>query len=236
MSFLFPKPSMPRSDQVLPGRAEAIVQPGAQRRERPRAHAALSGRIRGGRLRDGLLLGRREGVLDDSGRVGHRRRLPGRFDAQPDLQRGLHRPHRPCRGRARGLRPVGRVLRAPAEAFWEHHDPTQGIRQGNDVGTQYRSAIYTHGPAQLAAAEASRDMYAAELAKDGYHAITTEIREAPTFYFAEDYHQQYLVEESRTATARPLDRRQAAGRFPRHSAAVRGLTARGASGPAAGRG
>jgi peptide-methionine (S)-S-oxide reductase len=76
--------------------------------------------------------------------------------------------------------------------FWESHDPTQGFRQGNDVGTQYRSAIYAHGEAQLQAALASRDMYAKELAKAGFGEITTEIREAPAFYFAEDYHQQYL--------------------------------------------
>ena len=78
------------------------------------------------------------------------------------------------------------------KAFWENHDPTQGFRQGNDVGTQYRSAIYTHGPAQLAAATASRDMYAAELARTAITRSRPRSREAPTFYFAEDYHQQYL--------------------------------------------
>ena len=77
--------------------------------------------------------------------------------------------------------------------FWEAHDPTQGYRQGNDVGTQYRSAIYTHSDAQAAAATASCDMYQAELTKAGYGQITTEIRPAPEFYFAEDYHQQYLA-------------------------------------------
>ena len=79
------------------------------------------------------------------------------------------------------------------QLFWEDHDPTQGFRQGNDVGTQYRSAIYTHTDAQRAAAEASRDMYAAELARAGYGPITTEIAAAPEFFFAEDYHQQYLA-------------------------------------------
>jgi peptide-methionine (S)-S-oxide reductase len=78
------------------------------------------------------------------------------------------------------------------QLFWEDHDPTQGYRQGNDVGTQYRSAVFTHGPAQLALAEASRDHYQASLTKAGYGPITTEIREAPAFYFAEEYHQQYL--------------------------------------------
>jgi peptide-methionine (S)-S-oxide reductase len=76
--------------------------------------------------------------------------------------------------------------------FWESHDPTQGMRQGNDVGTQYRSAIYTYGDAQQKAAEASRDAYQAALTRAGHGAITTEIRPAPAFYYAEDYHQQYL--------------------------------------------
>ena len=77
--------------------------------------------------------------------------------------------------------------------FWENHDPTQGMRQGNDVGTQYRSGIYTFSPAQRAAAEASNAAYAKALAAKGYGPITTEIRDAPEFYYAEDYHQQYLA-------------------------------------------
>jgi peptide-methionine (S)-S-oxide reductase len=76
--------------------------------------------------------------------------------------------------------------------FWEAHDPTQGMRQGSDRGTQYRSVIFTHSDGQAAAAEASREMYQAELTKAGYGQITTEIVPASTFYFAEDYHQQYL--------------------------------------------
>jgi peptide-methionine (S)-S-oxide reductase len=77
--------------------------------------------------------------------------------------------------------------------FWENHDPTQGSRQGNDVGTQYRSAIFVHSGAQRQEAEVSRDAYARELTAAGYGAVTTEIRDAPEFYFAEDYHQQYLA-------------------------------------------
>ncbi|MDX1500385.1 MAG: peptide-methionine (S)-S-oxide reductase MsrA [Woeseiaceae bacterium] len=77
--------------------------------------------------------------------------------------------------------------------FWESHDPTQGMRQGNDVGTQYRSAIYTVDEAQRDTAERSRSAYAAELARAGYGAITTEIAPLDTFYYAEDYHQQYLA-------------------------------------------
>ena len=79
------------------------------------------------------------------------------------------------------------------KAFWENHDPTQGMRQGNDVGTQYRSGIYVFTPAQRAAAEASRAAYAKALSAEGMGPITTEIRDAPPFYFAEDYHQQYLA-------------------------------------------
>ena len=76
--------------------------------------------------------------------------------------------------------------------FWESHDPTQGMRQGNDVGTQYRSAIYTYGEDQRRVAEASRAAYQKALEASGHGTITTEVREAPEFYYAEDYHQQYL--------------------------------------------
>jgi peptide-methionine (S)-S-oxide reductase len=77
--------------------------------------------------------------------------------------------------------------------FWENHDPTQGMRQGHDVGTQYRSAIYTRTPEQLVTALDSKQAYGAALMAHGYPAITTEIAEAPPFYYAEDYHQQYLA-------------------------------------------
>ena len=77
--------------------------------------------------------------------------------------------------------------------FWEGHDPTQGMRQGNDVGTQYRSAIYTFSDAQREAAEASRERYQQALTAKGYGDITTELAAAPPFYYAESYHQQYLA-------------------------------------------
>jgi peptide-methionine (S)-S-oxide reductase len=79
------------------------------------------------------------------------------------------------------------------KTFWENHDPTQGMRQGNDVGTQYRSGIYVYSPEQRVAAEASKAAYAAALKAKGLGPITTEILDAPEFYFAEDYHQQYLA-------------------------------------------
>jgi peptide-methionine (S)-S-oxide reductase len=79
------------------------------------------------------------------------------------------------------------------KTFWENHDPTQGMRQGNDVGTQYRSGIYHYDEAQRASAERSRDAFQEQLVRSGYGRITTEIIPAPEFYYAEDYHQQYLA-------------------------------------------
>lgn len=105
-----------------------------------------------------------------------------------------------CSGRT-GHTEVVRVVFDPRELgyaellriFWESHDPTQGMRQGGDIGTQYRSAIYTTSAAQQVQAEASRAAYQQALAAAGRGEITTEIRPAPQFYFAEDYHQQYLA-------------------------------------------
>ncbi len=79
------------------------------------------------------------------------------------------------------------------KTFWEGHDPTQGMRQGNDVGTQYRSGIYTYTDAQAEAANASKKMFESALAEKGYGAVTTEVLAAPEFFYAEDYHQQYLA-------------------------------------------
>lgn len=89
--------------------------------------------------------------------------------------------------------PARLAFRNLLQTFWESHDPTQGMRQGNDAGTQYRSGIYVYDEAQRAEALASRDAYASAIAARGYGPITTEIIDAPEFYFAEDYHQQYLA-------------------------------------------
>jgi peptide-methionine (S)-S-oxide reductase len=105
-----------------------------------------------------------------------------------------------CSGRT-GHAEVVLVVYRPSEvsyeellrAFWEGHDPTQGMRQGNDVGTQYRSAIYTTSDAQREAAVASRERYGAKLREAGYGEITTEVEPAREFFYAEDYHQQYLA-------------------------------------------
>jgi len=105
-----------------------------------------------------------------------------------------------CSGRT-GQTEVVRVIFDPKvisydqllKVFFENHDPTQGMRQGGDIGTQYRSAIYTTSPAQKAAAEAAQKSYGERLRAAGYGPITTEIADAPTFFYAEDYHQQYLA-------------------------------------------
>ena len=105
-----------------------------------------------------------------------------------------------CSGRT-GHTEVVLVVYDPAQVsykqllkvFWEAHDPTQGMRQGNDVGTQYRSCIYAYGEEQLAEAQDSLKDYQDSLRKAGYPSITTEVRAAPEFYYAEDYHQQYLA-------------------------------------------
>ena len=88
---------------------------------------------------------------------------------------------------------LGRDLEQLLKVFWEGHDPTQAMRQGNDVGTQYRSAIYVTTPEQKKVAEASRESYQARLKQEGYGEITTEIAPLDRFYYAEDYHQQYLA-------------------------------------------
>jgi peptide-methionine (S)-S-oxide reductase len=105
-----------------------------------------------------------------------------------------------CTGQT-GHNEVVRVVFDPAvisyeqllQVFWEGHDPTQGMRQGNDAGTQYRSGIYAYDAGQKAAAQASKQAFAPRLAQAGYGPITTEITDAPEFFFAEDYHQQYLA-------------------------------------------
>jgi peptide-methionine (S)-S-oxide reductase len=157
-------------------------------------------------------------------------RLPGVYATAVGYQGGLtpNPTYREvCTGRT-GHAEVVRVIFDPARisyedllrVFWESHDPTQGMRQGNDTGTQYRSAIYAHGEAQRRAAEASRDAYARALAAQGFGPITTEIREAPVFHYAEEYHQQYLAKNpdgycglggTGVSCPRPASPRDAAG-------------------------
>ena len=128
----------------------------------------------------------------------------GRVDATAVGYAGGYTPNPTYREVCTGMtghNEVVRVIFNPSAAsyedllklFWENHDPTQGMRQGNDVGTQYRSGIYCYGDAQRRAAEASRDAYQERLRAAGYGPITTEILPAPEFYYAEEYHQQYLA-------------------------------------------
>jgi peptide-methionine (S)-S-oxide reductase len=129
--------------------------------------------------------------------------VPGVYSTQVGYAGGstANPTYREVCGGKTGHTEVVRVVFDPAKVsfqdllrvFWESHDPTQGMRQGNDTGTQYRSAIYTYDDEQLALAEASRKAYEGQLKKAGFGAITTEIAPAGEFYFAEDYHQQYLA-------------------------------------------
>jgi peptide-methionine (S)-S-oxide reductase len=129
--------------------------------------------------------------------------LPGVYSTMVGYAGGLTRnpTYREVCSGLTGHNEVVRVVFDPAaidygvllRTFWESHDPTQGMRQGNDVGTQYRSGIYVYGPQQRAAAEATQQAYQARLREAGLGEITTEIIDAPPFYYAEDYHQQYLA-------------------------------------------
>jgi peptide-methionine (S)-S-oxide reductase len=193
MSFLFRQPSMPHESEILPGRPEAM--PGL-------APHVLSGRPLTPPYPDGLQIADvAMGCFWGAEKTFWS--IPGVWVTAVGYQGGgTPNPtyQETCTGRT-GHAEVVRIVFDPAvvayerilKTFWESHDPTQGYRQGNDTGTQYRSAVFTHGEAQLAAALASRETYQAALAKAGYGAITTEIREAPAFYFAEDDHQGYLV-------------------------------------------
>ncbi|MCB1747885.1 MAG: peptide-methionine (S)-S-oxide reductase MsrA [Gammaproteobacteria bacterium] len=184
---------LPRPDQALPGRAEAMPV--------PETHAVL-----GSRMLPPYPEGCEIAVFGLGCFWGAERRF-WQMDGVYTTAAGYAGGHTPnptyrevCSGQT-GHTEVVQVVFQPAQvsyeqlltAFWEAHDPTQGMRQGNDVGTQYRSAIYCTGASQLAAAEASREAYQRALVAAGFPAITTEIRAAPAFYFAEDYHQQYLA-------------------------------------------
>jgi peptide-methionine (S)-S-oxide reductase len=187
------KTQLPTADEALPGRPTAL--------RIPETHF-----VNGARLRPPFPAGTEQAVFGMGCFWGEERKFwetpgvvvtavgyAGGFTPNPTYEEV-------CSGRT-GHAEVVLVVFDPArvsyeellKVFWEGHDPTQGLRQGNDVGTQYRSAIYTYGEMQRKAAEASRDAYQEVLRSAGYGDITTEIRDAPEFYYAEDYHQQYLA-------------------------------------------
>ncbi len=185
--------ALPTPDQALPGRAEALSVPATHF-------------VNGAPLKPPFPAGLEEAVFGLGCFWGAERKFwntPGIYSTAAGYAGG-HTPNptyeEVCSGRT-GHTEVVRVIFDPAKVsygallrvFFENHDPTQGMRQGGDIGTQYRSAIYATSPAQQREAEAALKAYGEKLRAAGYGAITTELREAPEFYYAEDYHQQYLA-------------------------------------------
>ncbi|WP_207457283.1 peptide-methionine (S)-S-oxide reductase MsrA [Azospirillum sp. SYSU D00513] len=191
--YLRKSPEMPRPEEALPGRGEEVAVPAG--------HFIL-----GNPLKPPFPAGMEVLDLGLGCFWGAERKfwkIPGVWTTAVGYQGG-YTPNATyeevCSGRT-GHTEAVRVVYDPAKvsteeilrAFWEAHDPTQGMRQGNDVGTQYRSAIYVHNEAQRRAAEATREAFQARLREAGYGPITTEIADALPFYYAEHYHQQYLA-------------------------------------------
>jgi peptide-methionine (S)-S-oxide reductase len=187
------KSAMPTREQALPGRNEPIV-------------VADQHVVLGSRMREPFPEGMKVAMFGLGCFWGAEKKfwqLPGVYSTQVGYSAG-HTPNATyrevCSGRT-GHNEVVRVVYDPTKVsyeqllktFWENHDPTQGMRQGNDAGTQYRSGVYVYDAEQRAAAEASRRAFQEVLTKEGHPAITTEILDAPPFYYAEDYHQQYLA-------------------------------------------
>ena len=186
------KIELPKPEQALPGRAEAIVRPGL--------HTVLGTPLsppypEGSEVAEfalGCFWGAERKFWQVPGVIVTAVGYEGGFTPNPTYEEV-------CSGRT-GHAEAVRVVFDPARVtygdlltvFWEAHDPTQGMRQGNDVGTQYRSSVFVSSEAQRKAAEESRDAYQRAVTAAGYGIITTEIRAADAFYFAEDYHQQYL--------------------------------------------
>jgi peptide-methionine (S)-S-oxide reductase len=194
MFFMRKSTAMPSADQALPGRPTPI----------PTARTHF---VNGNRLQPPFPEGLQQAVFGLGCFWGAERKFWQLGDGVYSTAVGYAGGFTPnptyeevCSGRT-GHTEVVQVVFDPAKisydallkTFWESHDPTQGMRQGNDVGTQYRSAIYTFGDDQKRAADASRQAFGDALKSKGYGAITTEIAPAGDFYFAEDYHQQYLA-------------------------------------------
>lgn len=187
------KLSLPTRDQALPGRAEAIS-------------VADTHAVSGARMKEPWPEGMQVAMFAMGCFWGVERKFwqaPGVYSTQAGYAAGVT-PNPTYREVCTGLTGHAEVVRVvfdPTKTsyenllkiFWENHDPTTGMRQGNDVGTQYRSGIYTYDARQKEQAEASRELFQKELTRRGYGTITTEIEDAPTFYYAEDYHQQYLA-------------------------------------------
>jgi peptide-methionine (S)-S-oxide reductase len=184
---------LPQPDQALPGRSEALAVPDAHF-------------VNGNRLTPPFPAGLEQALFAMGCFWGAERKFwqaPGVYSTAVGYAGG-YTPNPTYKEVCSGMTGHAEVVlvvfdpkRTSYEALlkicWENHDPTQGMRQGNDVGTQYRSAIYASSPEQLQAAFASRDRFQEQLTAAGYDPITTEITEMPPFFYAEDYHQQYLA-------------------------------------------
>lgn len=191
--ILVNKDVLPTAEQALPGRAEAMP-------------VADTHYVNGNPIKAPFPAGLQQAVFGLGCFWGAERRFwqqPGVFSTAVGYAGGLT-PNPTYEEVCSGLTghtevvlvvfdPQQTSFEALLKVFWEVHNPTQGMRQGNDIGTQYRSAIYCTSPEQLAQAKAGRDAFQAELSKAGFGEITTEIDQAPTVYFAEAYHQQYLA-------------------------------------------
>jgi peptide-methionine (S)-S-oxide reductase len=191
---MFQKTKMPTAAEALKGRSEKMAVPGA--------HHVL----KGARLEPPFPAGTRQAMFGLGCFWGAEKmfwKVPGVYTTAVGYAAGFT-PNPSYREVCTGLtghNEVVLVVFDPSKVsyeellktFWENHDPTQGMRQGGDVVTQYRSGVYYYDEAQRAAAERSRDEYQRALSKAGHGAITTEILPAPEFYYAEDYHQQYLA-------------------------------------------
>ena len=192
MQFLFRSPSIPAADKALPGRSESMPVPGRHFVN----GAPLTGPWPDGTKTAifglGCFWGAEKDFWETPGVISTAVGYAGGSTPNANYREV-------CSGQT-GHAEVVLVAYDPAKVsyeqllkvFWEQHDPTQGMRQGNDIGTQYRSAIYTQSPEQEAAAKVSRDLFQERLTAAGYGEITTEIVPLGAFYYAEDHHQQYL--------------------------------------------
>jgi peptide-methionine (S)-S-oxide reductase len=186
------KTALPSAKEALPGRAEAMPVSESHYVNKNRMKAPFPEGLETAMFALGCFWGAERLFW----------KLPGVYSTQVGYAAGLtpNPTYREVCSGMTGHTEVVRVIFDPKKIsyeqllkmFWENHDPTQGMRQGNDVGTQYRSGIYVYGPAQRKLAEASKAAFQGALSAKNAGAITTEILDAPTFYYAEDYHQQYL--------------------------------------------
>ena len=193
MALLRKKSTMPTREEALPGRSAPLKVPEKHFVNGHRTVPPFPAGLREAMFAMGCFWGAEKLFWELPGVYSTAVGYAGGFTPNPTYEEV-------CTGQT-GHAEVVRVIYDPQKiryedllkAFWESHDPTQGMRQGNDLGTQYRSAIYTLDAAQLQAAEASRRIFQSSLTAGGHGAITTEIRDAPKFFYAEDYHQQYLA-------------------------------------------